>query len=48
VGDAFLGFAFAAEGNEGFTFKVEKILLAHKLRGSERASGENVAELARH
>jgi hypothetical protein len=32
VGDALLGFAFAAEGDEGFAFEVEDVLLADELR----------------
>ena len=32
VGDALLRFALAAEGDEGFAFKVEEILFADELR----------------
>src|ERR1700675_359008 len=46
VGDAFLGFLFAAEGDEGFTLEVEDVLFADELRSGERAAGENVGEFA--
>ena len=32
VGDAFLGFLFAAEGDEGFALEVQDVLLADELR----------------
>ena len=46
VGDALLGFAFAAEGDEGFALQVKEVLFADELRGGERAAGQDVAEFA--
>ena len=47
MGDAELGVALAAEGDEGFAFEVEDVLLGDELRRGERAAAENVGELAR-
>ncbi len=35
VGDALVGFAFAAEADKRFAFEVEDVLLADELRGAE-------------
>jgi len=45
--DALLRFAFAAEGDEGFAFEIEDVLLADQLGSAERATGEDVGQLAR-
>ena len=42
VGDALLGFALAAEADEGFALEIEQILLADELRRAERAAGQDV------
>src|SRR5215469_486459 len=47
VGDALLSFAFAAEGDEGFAFEVEDVLLGDGLRRGERAASEDIREFAR-
>src|SRR5579862_9955937 len=46
--DAFLGFLFAAEGDEGLALEIENILLADQLCRGERTTGKNAGELARH
>src|ERR1700688_1245865 len=47
VGDALLGFAFAAEGDERFALQVEDVLFADELRRRERAAGKDVGEFVR-
>ena len=41
-GDALLGFALAAEGEEGFALEIEEILLGDEGAGRDAAAGENV------
>src|SRR3989441_11004699 len=46
VGDALLGFLFAAEGDEGFAFEIEDVLFADQLWRGQRTAGKDVRQLA--
>src|SRR5579884_2293308 len=46
VGDALLGLLFATERDEGFAFEIKDVLLADELRRGERASRQDVGQLA--
>src|SRR5271165_3108715 len=46
MGDALLGFLFAAEGDEGFALEVEEVVFADQLGGGKRSTREDVGEFA--
>jgi len=43
--DTLLGLALAAQTDEGLALKIEDVLLGHRLRCGDRATGYNVSEL---
>ena len=47
VGDALLGFLLAAEGDEGFAFQIQHVLLADHLRRGEWPASQDVRQLSR-
>src|SRR2546425_4766386 len=48
VGEAFLGFLFAAEGDEGFALEIEDVLFADQQWRGQRTAGKDVRQLAAH